>query len=104
MPAADPHELWFITGSQQLYGEEEIHTVAAMARQVAAVLGDTEGMPTKVVPDPVVTTAEARYTAFTTNVGMHALETWAGIVDIAFLGIEAETTLRSFRRHMHESC
>ena len=42
----------------------------------------------------------ARCSALTTNVAMHVLETWAGIVGIDFFGIEAETTLRSFRRRL----
>ena len=59
MAAADRRELWLVTGSQHLYGDEEILTVAARARQAAVTLSDSDGMPATVIPGPVVTTAEA---------------------------------------------
>src|SRR5450432_3631238 len=52
-------ELWFATGSQHLYGDETLKTVAAHATQIAAELASGKNVPLKVVPKPVLTTADA---------------------------------------------
>ena len=36
--ALDEYEVWFVTGSQTLYGEETLRQVAEQSRQVAAGL------------------------------------------------------------------
>lgn len=50
-------EVWFVTGSQHLYGEETLKKVAEHSQEMAASL--TEKLPVKVVWKPVVTTPEA---------------------------------------------
>ncbi len=52
-------ELWFITGSQHLYGEETLKQVAADSRQIAQGLDGAEAIPVRVVYKPVLTTPEA---------------------------------------------
>ena len=52
-------ELWFITGSQHLYGEETLKQVAADSKAIAAALDKTDLIPVKVIFKPVLTTAEA---------------------------------------------
>jgi L-arabinose isomerase len=52
-------EVWFITGSQHLYGKEALRQVAENSRQVVAGLNDSAGLPIPVVFKPVVTTPEA---------------------------------------------
>ncbi|MBN9196420.1 MAG: L-arabinose isomerase, partial [Microbacterium sp.] len=47
----DAYEVWFVTGSQSLYGEETLRQVADQSRQVAAGL---DGLPVKVVWKPVL--------------------------------------------------
>lgn len=51
-------EVWFITGSQSLYGEETLRQVADHSRQIASALDDVPGLPLKIVFKPVVTTPE----------------------------------------------
>lgn len=51
-------ELWFVTGSQHLYGNETLQQVAAHSQTIAASLGRSEQIPVTVVYKPVVTTAE----------------------------------------------
>ena len=51
--------VWFLTGSQSLYGQETLDRVAAQSRQVAAGLGRADSIPVEVVWQPVLTTAEA---------------------------------------------
>ncbi|HSU18912.1 MAG TPA: L-arabinose isomerase [Acidobacteriaceae bacterium] len=57
MTTSPASEIWFITGSQHLYGPQALDQVAANSREVAASL-DGAGLPVNVVWKPVVTTAE----------------------------------------------
>ena len=52
------YEIWFITGSQHLYGPETLEQVNAHSREIAAYLDAHEYVPAKVVFQPVVTTPE----------------------------------------------
>jgi L-arabinose isomerase len=52
-------ELWFITGSQHLYGEETLNQVNADSKAIAAALDRSPDNPVKVVFKPVLTTADA---------------------------------------------
>jgi L-arabinose isomerase len=49
-------EVWFITGSQHLYGEETLKKVAEHSQIIAKSLGENAKIPTKIVFKPVVTT------------------------------------------------
>jgi L-arabinose isomerase len=51
-------EVWFVTGSQQLYGPEALKQVAVNARQVVQALDTAAAVPTKVVFKAVVKTPE----------------------------------------------
>ena len=51
-------EVWFVTGSQHLYGDETLKQVAAHAEEVAKSLDGSATIPVKVVSKPVVTTPE----------------------------------------------
>jgi len=42
-------EVWFITGSQDLYGEETLKLVAEHSQQIAAGLDGTGQIPVRVV-------------------------------------------------------
>jgi L-arabinose isomerase len=53
------YEVWFVTGSQHLYGPKTLETVAEHSREVAAALGASTHMPVKVVFKPVLTTPDA---------------------------------------------
>jgi L-arabinose isomerase len=58
----DPYpgkEVWFLTGSQGLYGEETLRQVADQSQRVAATLEASDGMPVRVSWRPVLTSAEA---------------------------------------------
>ena len=57
--ALDRFELWFVAGSQHLYGDEAIARVDVNAAEVAAALDAAAPMPVRVVHKPVVTTPEA---------------------------------------------
>lgn len=47
-------ELWFITGSQHLYGEAALQQVAADSKMIASALDDSKYIPIKVVYKPTL--------------------------------------------------
>jgi L-arabinose isomerase len=51
-------EVWFVTGSQDLYGDETLKQVAAHSQQIAAVLNDAKEISVKVVFKPTVKSTE----------------------------------------------
>ncbi|MDI9419951.1 MAG: L-arabinose isomerase [Firmicutes bacterium] len=53
------YEVWFVTGSQHLYGDETLKQVASHSRTMVDQLNDSQGIPCRVVFKPVLTTAEA---------------------------------------------
>jgi len=52
-------ELWFLTGSQHLYGEETLAKVARNSREIAEFLDRAEPLPARVVWKPVLTGPDA---------------------------------------------
>jgi L-arabinose isomerase len=53
------YEVWFVTGSQHLYGEETLRQVADNSRVIAESFAGADAMPVKVIEQPVQTTPEA---------------------------------------------
>ncbi len=54
-------EVWFVTGSQHLYGPKTLESVADHSREIAAFLSDSIHIPAQVIYKPVVTTSEEIY-------------------------------------------
>jgi L-arabinose isomerase len=54
----DNYEVWFVTGSQHLYGEETLREVERHSQAVAAALNDASPIPVRIVYKPVLTTPE----------------------------------------------
>ena len=59
LPGIAGSEIWFLTGSQGLYGEETLQQVADQSRRVVAALDDGPEVPLPVVWQPVLTDAAA---------------------------------------------
>lgn len=55
------NEIWFVTGSQHLYGEETLRQVAAHSQTIAKSLNDATGLSVQVVYKPIVKTTEEIY-------------------------------------------
>ncbi len=53
------NEIWFLTGSQHLYGEETLKQVAENSQAIARSIGGSKGIPTKIVWKPVLTGPDA---------------------------------------------
>ncbi len=51
-------EVWFLTGSQELYGDEVLSQVAAQSRAIAGALAESAQIPVRVVWRPVLTGAD----------------------------------------------
>lgn len=52
------YQVWFLTGSQHLYGPEAIEQVGSHAQELVGVLNASDVIPAQVVYKPVLTTAE----------------------------------------------
>lgn len=53
------YEVWFITGSQHLYGDETLQQVEAHSKQMVDALNQSEQIPCRIVFKPVLTNQEA---------------------------------------------
>ena len=53
------YEVWFVTGSQHLYGPKTLEQVAEHSREIASALGASAQVPVQVIFKPVLTTPEA---------------------------------------------
>jgi L-arabinose isomerase len=52
-------EVWFVTGSQHLYGPETLETVKNHRAAIVQELSECSAIPVKVIPQPVMTGSEA---------------------------------------------
>ena len=59
MPELNEYALWFVTGSQHLYGEETLSQVAVHSQQIVAGLSSGEAIPLTIVFQPVLTGPDA---------------------------------------------
>ena len=51
--------IWFLTGSQSLYGDDTLRQVADQSATVVAALAASSDIPVRIVEQPVLTTADA---------------------------------------------
>jgi L-arabinose isomerase len=51
--------VWFVTGSQALYGDETLRAVADHAAEIAGALDGADTIPVRVVTKPIVTNSDA---------------------------------------------
>ncbi|MGW0161628.1 L-arabinose isomerase [Mycobacterium sp. NPDC003323] len=58
---SQPQEIWFVTGSQSLYGQEILDQVAEQSRSIADRLDASADLPVPVVWKPVVTESDSIY-------------------------------------------
>ncbi len=52
-------EIWFVTGSQNLYGEETLKQVAMHSQEIVKGLNDSKEIPVRVIFKPVLTSPES---------------------------------------------
>ena len=98
------YEVWFVTGSQHLYGPETLAQVAEHSREIAEALNTTEKIPVKVVFKPVLTTPEAiRELCLEANSSKHCvgLITWMHTFSPAKMWIAGLSLLSKPFVHLH---
>jgi L-arabinose isomerase len=104
MKALADHEVWFVTGSQELYGADVLGLVADHAGRIARALDESPPIPVRVVPKPVVATHESilelclAATAAPSCVGVIA---WMHTFSPARMWIAGLTALQKPLLHLH---
>ncbi len=97
-------EVWFVTGSQHLYGPETLRQVAANSQEIAAALNAATAIPVKVIFKPIVKTpaevsalcAEANHAS-----GCVGLITWCHTFSPAKMWINGLKILHKPIVHLH---
>ena len=98
------YEVWFVTGSQHLYGPKTLEQVADHSKEIAAALGASAHVPAKVVFKPVLTTPEAiRELCLEANSTKNCvgLITWMHTFSPAKMWIAGLTLLKKPFLHLH---
>ncbi|MCD8741593.1 L-arabinose isomerase [Mucilaginibacter roseus] len=97
-------EVWFLTGSQHLYGEETLNQVAEHSKQLAAALDGAGQIPVRVVYKPTVKTTEEIYaTIQEANVAENVIGiiTWMHTFSPAKMWIRGLSILKKPMLHLH---
>lgn len=102
-PYAD-REVWFFTGSQDLYGEETLRQVAAQSQEVARRLDDAADVPASIVWKPVLKDSDSiRRAMLDANSDDRVLGviTWMHTFSPAKMWIAGLDALRKPLLHLH---
>src|SRR5215207_4166095 len=97
-------EVWFVTGSQDLYGEETLKQVAVHSQEIAAYLNDAKQIPVKVVFKPTVKSTEEIYsTILEANTAKNCIGiiTWMHTFSPAKMWINGLKILQKPLLHLH---
>ena len=97
-------EIWFLTGSQHLYGEETLRQVAEQSQQVARALDASDDVPAPVVWKPVLTDADAIRRAMidaSADDKVLGVITWMHTFSPAKMWISGLDALRKPLLHLH---
>src|SRR3954453_16469487 len=100
----DGAEVWFLTGSQGLYGEEPLQQVAEQSQRVAAALDAADAVPARVVWKPVLKDGDAiRRAMGEANEDPNCLGviTWMHTFSPAKMWISGLDALRKPLLHLH---
>lgn len=97
-------EVWFVTGSQHLYGEETLKEVAKHSIQIARSLNNEPSIPVKVVFKPVLKSTEEVYNLcldVNTNKNCIGIITWMHTFSPAKMWINGLKILNKPLLHLH---
>jgi L-arabinose isomerase len=98
------YEVWFVTGSQHLYGPKTLEIVADHSSEIAAALSASEQIPVQVIFKPVLTTPEAiRELCLEANSAKNCagLITWMHTFSPAKMWIAGLSLLKKPFLHLH---
>ena len=102
--AERPLEIWFLTGSQPLYGEETLRQVAEQSQQVVERLQLSGAVPATIVWKPVLTdsaTIHAQVLAANAHPDCAGVITWMHTFSPAKMWIAGLDALRKPLLHLH---
>jgi L-arabinose isomerase len=97
-------EVWFITGSQHLYGEETLKLVAEHSQQITKGLDNDPQTPVRIVYKPVVKTPEEIYATLqeaNTTENCIGIITWMHTFSPAKMWIRGLSILQKPLLHLH---
>jgi L-arabinose isomerase len=97
-------EVWFVTGSQLLYGPKTLETVARDSAEIGATLGAAAAIPVRIVVKPVLTGSdEIRALAMEANASSNCvgLITWMHTFSPAKMWIAGLRALQRPILHLH---
>jgi L-arabinose isomerase len=97
-------EVWFITGSQHLYGEETLKLVAEHSQQITKGLDEAPQTPVRIVYKPVVKTPEEIYATLqdaNTTENCIGIITWMHTFSPAKMWIRGLNILQKPLLHLH---
>lgn len=97
-------EVWFITGSQHLYGEETLKLVAEHSQQIAKGLDSAPATPVRIIYKPVVKTPEEIYATLqeaNTTENCIGIITWMHTFSPAKMWIRGLSILQKPLLHLH---
>ncbi|QNL50781.1 L-arabinose isomerase [Olivibacter sp. SDN3] len=97
-------EVWFITGSQDLYGPETLAQAATHAQEIAQYLSDHSTIPVKVVYKPIVKNSEEIFDTISqanTSRECIGLITWMHTFSPAKMWIRGLDVLKKPLLHLH---
>jgi L-arabinose isomerase len=97
-------EVWFVTGTQHLYGPETLKQVAADSTKIAAAFDKNPKIPVKVVFKPILTTPDSiteLCTAANNTKNCIGLITWMHTFSPAKMWIRGLTILNKPFLHLH---
>ena len=104
VPDLAENQVWFLTGSQHLYGEDTLRQVTAQSQQVAAGLQGHPDIPVTVVWKPVLTDRDAiRRVMLEANSDDHVIGviTWMHTLSPSKVWIAGLDALRKPLLHLH---
>lgn len=97
-------EVWFITGSQDLYGPETLMQVADNSTKIASVLNDSVLIPVNIIYKPTVKSSDEIYetlTAANQEKNCIGIITWMHTFSPAKMWIRGLTALQKPLLHLH---
>ena len=104
IPDLKNYEVWFLTGSQDLYGEETLKQVAEQSQEVARALGGASDIPVTIVWKPVLKSSDAiRRLALEVNAADNVIGViaWMHTFSPAKMWIAGLDALRKPLLHLH---
>jgi L-arabinose isomerase len=104
VPDLKKYEIWFLTGSQGLYGEETLRQVASQSQEIANMLGESSDIPVTIVWKPVLTDSESIKRLFleaNANESVVGVIAWMHTFSPAKMWIRGLSALQKPLLHLH---